>query len=276
MHEKPNNEDKISGIFDAIKKRDIETLSKEIKSGTDVNARYNGATMLHAASENGIFEVIEFLVGKGANVNALNKFGVTPLYQAVMRGHTEAAKFLIKKGADVNKNIEDNNISTVVRANINIIPFLLAAGLLVKFDSLELMKKKYYPPMLFSLLVEAKNENGSVMGHSLKRCVIYNKFIKHAVGNIIARSANNNGGAREPFVFITEHLSQKDIAAVLCVSKQYDAEVIDKNRPSIVKAQRKFIQKFERVSNSCVKNLEEARKASEYAIVCGSRSVKQG
>jgi ankyrin repeat protein len=58
----------------------IETAKLLVERGVDVNAvgQY-GWTALHAASYQGLTDVIEFLVSKGANINEMDAFGQTPL-----------------------------------------------------------------------------------------------------------------------------------------------------------------------------------------------------
>ena len=58
----------------------IETAKLLVERGTDVNAvgQY-GWTALHAAAYQGLTDVIEFLVSKGANINEMDAFGQTPL-----------------------------------------------------------------------------------------------------------------------------------------------------------------------------------------------------
>src|SRR4029450_4077685 len=60
--------------------RAIETAKLLVERGVDINAvgQY-GWTALHQASYQGLTDVIEFLVSKGANVNEMDSFGQTPL-----------------------------------------------------------------------------------------------------------------------------------------------------------------------------------------------------
>ncbi|APR98328.1 ankyrin repeat domain-containing protein [Wolbachia endosymbiont of Folsomia candida] len=61
-------------------------------------------TLLHLTAMNGHTKLVDLLLDKGANVNAVeNKHRCTPLHLAAMNGHTEVVEFLLGKKADVNK-----------------------------------------------------------------------------------------------------------------------------------------------------------------------------
>ena len=103
--------------------------------GNDVNAvNEHGHTALHlaAAGSWGGIETIQFLVDKGADVNAKCNNGSTALWNAVGHEDIEIVKFLISKGADVNVMLNSGvftllHIATV-KANIEIIELLVSAG----------------------------------------------------------------------------------------------------------------------------------------------------
>jgi len=57
-----------------------------------------------ASSDGNLAEVKALLKKKPDLVNAQDKDGITPLHYAVRYGHTNVAEFLISKGADVNAN----------------------------------------------------------------------------------------------------------------------------------------------------------------------------
>jgi ankyrin repeat protein len=57
---------------------------------------------LHAAVVGGQKKVVEFLITKGADVNAKDRGGYTPLFYAVWHNREETAKLLLDKGADPN------------------------------------------------------------------------------------------------------------------------------------------------------------------------------
>lgn len=79
----------------------------------------SGRPLLHHAADYGQYEVIEYLIQQGADVNvshciislplfdtcllslcqALDKHGISPLLAAILEGHTECVRLLIAKGA---------------------------------------------------------------------------------------------------------------------------------------------------------------------------------
>ena len=91
-------------LCEAVAAGDIETVKAQLIEGADPNARDRelGATPLSWATLFNQFEVGEFLIQKGADVNARNRDGGTPLHGAAFLGHADIAALLIQKGADVN------------------------------------------------------------------------------------------------------------------------------------------------------------------------------
>lgn len=58
-----------------------------------------GSSLLHSACAGGNIEVIEWLLEKGFDINAVNQFGGSPLFEATYRDNREAVKLLRQKGA---------------------------------------------------------------------------------------------------------------------------------------------------------------------------------
>ena len=80
-----------------------EIVQLLLEKGADVNAKDNdGRTALMFAAEKGHTEIVQILLKKGADVNAEDEYGGTALMIAAENGHTEIIKLLLEKGADVN------------------------------------------------------------------------------------------------------------------------------------------------------------------------------
>jgi ankyrin repeat protein/beta-lactamase regulating signal transducer with metallopeptidase domain len=74
-----------------------------IAKGANVNAvDKNDWTALHLAAIHDHKDVGELIIAKGADVDARNIWGGTPLHQAARYGATEMVELLLAKGADVN------------------------------------------------------------------------------------------------------------------------------------------------------------------------------
>jgi ankyrin repeat protein len=87
-------------IHDAADNGDLETVKKLISADpklVDAPDR-EGKTALHYAAAKGHLNVVEWLVQKGANVNARNSSGITPLYLAKGFGKKDIAQFLEQHG----------------------------------------------------------------------------------------------------------------------------------------------------------------------------------
>ncbi|EAX92875.1 ankyrin repeat protein, putative [Trichomonas vaginalis G3] len=74
-----------------------------LSKGADINAKNElGETCLFSAANYGNAELIEFLISHGADVNARNDNKCTPLFEAANKNNKEAIECLIAHGADVN------------------------------------------------------------------------------------------------------------------------------------------------------------------------------
>ena len=92
-----------NALHEAVMRGQTDVVQLLLKRIQDVNAlRYNGSTLLHDAALKNRREIAEILIAKGADVNARNSIGSTPLHDAALAGSLDVAAVLIAHGANVN------------------------------------------------------------------------------------------------------------------------------------------------------------------------------
>ncbi|GFW33664.1 myotrophin [Trichonephila clavipes] len=67
--------------------------------GVDINASLDGRLPIHYAADYGQKEVLNYLIDKGANIDAKDKHGISALLAAIWEGHTSCVKLMLDKGA---------------------------------------------------------------------------------------------------------------------------------------------------------------------------------
>ncbi|MFC1793591.1 ankyrin repeat domain-containing protein [Planctomycetota bacterium] len=103
--------DKGAGVslYTAARLGELSRVKKLIEDGADVNAEGRwDETPLHGAVAKGHKAVAEFLIAKGADINA-NKAGYTSLTWAVWNDDLDMIKLLVAHGADVNFKPENDD-----------------------------------------------------------------------------------------------------------------------------------------------------------------------
>src|SRR5689334_22181985 len=72
-------------IVDAVRKRDVAAVKALLKQpGAASVATPDGTTPLHVATDLDDVAIAQLLVSAGANVKAVNRYGVTPMYSAAV------------------------------------------------------------------------------------------------------------------------------------------------------------------------------------------------
>jgi ankyrin repeat protein len=111
------------------KQRDVEAI---VESGIDLSSHRRSAAprtpddywpadsahilgdvlsdALYAAARNGHAHVVEYLLSRGANIDAKGVFGATALHWAAINGHASTVELLISRGA--NLTLEDARFQT--------------------------------------------------------------------------------------------------------------------------------------------------------------------
>lgn len=89
------------GLHIVTTRRDLAWMEWLIAKGANVNARNNrGVTPLVMATNLGFIEGVELLIANGARVDETNNAGETPLITAVHNGNMPLIRILLKAGAD--------------------------------------------------------------------------------------------------------------------------------------------------------------------------------
>ena len=95
-----------SEVADALKAGDLAGARKLVEQHADVNApQPDGATALDWAVYRSDKEMVDLLLGAGANARAANREGSTPLWLASINGDAAIIAALLKAGADANEHL---------------------------------------------------------------------------------------------------------------------------------------------------------------------------
>ena len=152
-------------IYEAIKKKDLTSLSNLVKSKNINTSDKKKHTPLTLACEQGHLDIVKFLVeDKKANVNRKDGKSNTPLYVACQANQRSIIDYLLEKKADINKSA--NNTFTPVYAavekdNLELLEYLVSvkADLNAKCPRGGLLRHaccKYNSPKCFDYLLKKK------------------------------------------------------------------------------------------------------------------------
>ena len=99
----------------------FEICRQFITAGMDINVRdKTGTPMINLAVRTDEEEIVAWLVDNGADISVSSEDrGYTPVMDAVWRGNFEIANFLIKRGADVNTISKDGQTNLVLAVGAN-------------------------------------------------------------------------------------------------------------------------------------------------------------
>ena len=87
---------------------DLEAARQAMDKGAKADAATSDTTALLAAAHYGHREIVDLLLGQGADINKKDdQVGTTPLMAAIVGGEPEIADLLVKRGADVNLKTKD-------------------------------------------------------------------------------------------------------------------------------------------------------------------------
>jgi ankyrin repeat protein len=119
-------------LIEAVKKADVEAVRSLIAGHIDVNgSEADGSTALHWAAQRDNIEIVDLLVGAGANTRAMTRYNVTPLSLACMNGSATIIERLLKAGADLNSTSKEGETALMTASltgNVDGIKVLLVHG----------------------------------------------------------------------------------------------------------------------------------------------------
>jgi uncharacterized protein len=122
----------VGAFIDAVVKDPARADSMLAENPALLNARWiHDETVLHFLAIEGFSEGVRFMAIRGADVNAVDKFGDTPLLNVAVQGLTEIADILLRHGADPNAKslTKDNPLHAAARCgHANLVRRLLRAG----------------------------------------------------------------------------------------------------------------------------------------------------
>ena len=82
-----------------------DLFNKEIHNEFVANITFKGLddyTALHFAAQEDRYEICQYLIDNGADLEAKSSIGRTPLHLCSLRGHEKIVRLLINNGADIN------------------------------------------------------------------------------------------------------------------------------------------------------------------------------
>ncbi|WP_288694982.1 ankyrin repeat domain-containing protein [uncultured Brachyspira sp.] len=94
----------------AVYKKDYDMVKYLLDKGANSNTANNEKkTALTIANDYGKFDISKLLIQQGANINTQDEHGLTALMNAAMIGDYEMVKFLLENGANINTKDNDGN-----------------------------------------------------------------------------------------------------------------------------------------------------------------------
>ena len=189
--EKPKGEDLVA----AAGKGDLPRVEALLAAGVSVNAKRkdDGDTALIEASSNGHNEVVQALIGHGADVDAKSNGDWTALIWASWKGYLDVVQSLLAKGADVNARNEKGETALMYACEA-------------------------YKPAVLKVLIQAGaniNEKDNDGWTALRRAAL-NDYVDE-VQALIAKGADVNAKANDGSVtlILASHYGYLDLAQAL-------------------------------------------------------------
>ena len=121
-----------SPIMEAVVQFKFQMMDFLMSEGADVNIPDNHKTTpLHVCGSYGKLDILKKMLAKGAHINAQDERGRTCLYFAVLGSHDQVIEFLLENGADVNlfdPNFGSPLLKAVTMSDVKLVCTLLKVG----------------------------------------------------------------------------------------------------------------------------------------------------
>ena len=119
-------------LVDAVRRTDAAAVHALLQKRVDVNAQeIDGSTALHWAVQQDAVDLVNLLIGSGANVKATNRYGVAPLSLACTNGNFAIVERLLAAGADPDTTLPGGETALMTAARTGkpeVLKVLLAYG----------------------------------------------------------------------------------------------------------------------------------------------------
>ncbi|MEO1970721.1 MAG: ankyrin repeat domain-containing protein [Pirellulaceae bacterium] len=207
-------------IWAAAGRGDLETLRRELQSGTSVDTRTpESLTALHIAAVADQPQIASVLLGEGADVSLTERKGNTALHMAAFHGNTEVVRALLAHRADPNVRNElgfnsMDLVAVVWSPGLESFYRGLEAELEIKIDLLKVQTER---PRILKLLVAADDSDAGVApGTSVIQAAIEGNtsaMEQHIVAGTDLNQTEDFGGSTP--LMLAAVFGMRDIARIL-------------------------------------------------------------
>jgi ankyrin repeat protein len=165
-------------IMEACRGGQLETFKYFLSLGVEIRMlNYEGASLLHVASQGGNTAIVKELLDLGLEIDARDSCGLTPLHSACWLGHLEVAKVLCEHGASVEARSYDGStpmLTALQHRHLDIVRYLLERGV----RSCELYRSCH---ALMVLAIRSDSVPMMQLLLEIQACRVSKKLVQHCV-----------------------------------------------------------------------------------------------
>ena len=111
----------IAELHEAVESGDFKVIQKCLDAGAPIDGVLGKTSyrVLHKAAKEGSIEMVEFLIERGAMVNARAEYGWTPLDMAIKKNRKKVIELLRANGGKTDVDLTDKTSVTWLRMRLN-------------------------------------------------------------------------------------------------------------------------------------------------------------